>query len=132
MLKRIESRDRTSTAHLKTERIKLMADNVMVLNETDFESEIKKSQGWTMVDFWASWCAPCQMTAPALESAAEKLKGKIKIYKISIDDNHKLASDLGVMSVPTMIIFKDGNEQDRIVGALGEAEIINRIEKHLA
>lgn len=109
-----------------------MADNVMVLNEVDFESEIKKSQGWTMVDFWASWCMPCQMTAPALESAAEKLKGKIKIYKINIDDSHKLASELGVMSVPTMIIFKDGNEQDRIVGALGSAEIIKRIEKHLA
>jgi thioredoxin 1 len=112
--------------------MKAMADNVRVLNEIDFESLIKKSQGWTMVDFWASWCAPCQMTAPALESAAGQLKEKIKIYKISIDDNHKLASELGVMSVPTMIIFKDGNEQDRIVGALGETEIIKRIEKHIA
>ena len=81
-----------------------------------------------MVDFWASWCGPCQVTAPVLEAVAEKMQGRIKIYKINIDENHKLASDLGVMSIPTMILFKNGSEQDRIVGALGEAELIKRIQ----
>jgi thioredoxin 1 len=108
-----------------------MADNVMEIKETEFENIVKKAEGLIMVDFWASWCAPCQMTAPALEMAAEKMKGRIKIYKVNIDDNHKLASELGVMSIPTMIIFKDGKEKDRIVGALGEAEITKRIEANL-
>jgi thioredoxin 1 len=108
-----------------------MAKNVMSIKEAEFDNLVKKTKGLTMVDFWASWCAPCQMTAPALEAVAEKMKDRIKVYKVDIDDNHKLASDLGVMSIPTMIIFKDGNEQDRIVGALGESEITKRIESYL-
>jgi thioredoxin 1 len=108
-----------------------MADMVLELQDKAFDLQIKQAKGVAMVDFWAPWCAPCQMTAPVLERVAEKMKGKIKIYKINIDDNHKLASELGIMSVPTMIVFKDGNEQDRIVGALGESEIIKRIEKYL-
>ena len=109
-----------------------MTDHVIEITELEFENAVKNRQGLAMLDFWASWCGPCQMTGPALETVAEKMKDKVKIYKINIDDNHKLASELGVMSIPTMIIFKDGNEQDRIVGALGEAEITKRIEAHLA
>ena len=108
-----------------------MAEHVMEITESGFENAVKKAAGLIIVDFWASWCGPCQMTGPALEAVAEKMKDRVKIYKVNIDDNHKLASDLGVMSIPTMIIFKDGNEQDRIVGALGEAEITKRIEAYI-
>jgi thioredoxin 1 len=108
-----------------------MADNVIEINESEFDSKVKKSPGVVMVDFWAAWCAPCQITAPVLEEAAGKLKGKVSIYKINIDDNHKLASDLGIMSIPTMIIFKGGNEKDRIVGALSGPDIIKKIEAQL-
>ena len=108
-----------------------MSENVMEIKEIEFDSIVKNAKGLAVVDFWAPWCGPCQMTGPALEVVAEKMKDKVKIYKINIDDNHKLASELGVMSIPTMIIFKDGNEQDRIVGALGEAEITKRIEGHI-
>jgi thioredoxin 1 len=108
-----------------------MGEHVMEIKEAGFESAVKKAKGLVMVDFWASWCGPCQVTAPALEAVAEKMQGKVKIYKINIDDSHKLASELGVMSIPTMIIFKDGIEKDRIVGALGEAEITKKIEAYL-
>ena len=109
-----------------------MAEHVMEIKESEFEKTVKQSSGLVMVDFWASWCGPCQATAPTLDRVAEKMLGKIKIYKVNIDENHKLASDLGVMSIPTMIIFKDGEEKDRIVGALGESEITKRIESHIA
>ena len=108
-----------------------MAEYVVEIKESEFDGVVKNAQGLVMVDFWAPWCGPCQMSAPALEAAAEKMQGKAKIYKINIDDNHKLASELGIMSIPTMIIFKDGKELDRIVGALGESEIIKRIEKYI-
>jgi thioredoxin 1 len=108
-----------------------MAENVLVLNDAEFSEKVQQAKGLALVDFWAPWCAPCQMAAPVLDRVAEKLQNKITIYKINIDDNHKLASELGVMSIPTMIIFKDGNEQDRIVGALSEEEITKRIEQYL-
>ena len=71
------------------------------------------------------------MIAPALESIANAQQGKLKVCKVNIDDNQKLAAELGVMSIPTLVLFKDGNEQERIVGALGEAELTKRIEKYL-
>ncbi|TRZ50202.1 MAG: thioredoxin [Dehalococcoidia bacterium] len=109
-----------------------MADHVIEITESEFQKAVKNGQGLIMVDFWAPWSGPCQMTGPVLEAVAEKMNDKVKIYKINIDDNHKLASELGVMSIPTMVIFKDGNELDRVVGALGESEITKRIEEHLA
>ena len=108
-----------------------MSEHVAEIKESEFDSLVKETNGLVMVDFWASWCGPCQATGPVLDAIAEKMQGKIKIYKINIDDNHKLASDHGVMSIPTMIIFKDGSEKDRIVGALGEVELKKRIEANL-
>jgi thioredoxin 1 len=108
-----------------------MAEYVMEITEAEFDNTLKQANGLVLVDFWASWCAPCQMAAPALEAVAKKMKDKIKIYKINIDDNHRLASELGVMSIPTMIIFKGGEEKDRIVGALGESEITKRIGEYI-
>ncbi len=107
-----------------------MSENIFEINETNFEQEVKKTIGLCLIDFWAPWCAPCKMIAPALENIANAQQGKIKVCKVDIDDNHKLATELGIMSIPTLILFKDGNEQERIVGALGEAELTKRIEKH--
>ncbi len=108
-----------------------MAKNIFEINEANFEQEVKSADSLCLVDFWAPWCGPCQMIAPALENIANAQQGKIKVCKVNIDDNHKLATDLGIMSIPTMILFKGGNEQERIVGALGESELTKRIENHL-
>ncbi|MFA5369813.1 MAG: thioredoxin [Candidatus Omnitrophota bacterium] len=108
-----------------------MAGHVVEIEEAGFNDNIRQAEGLVMVDFWAPWCGPCRVTAPILESIAEKLQGKVKIYKINIDNCHTLAVEFGVMSIPTMIIFKDGKEQDRIIGASQEAFITQKIEGYI-
>jgi thioredoxin 1 len=94
---------------------------LLELNEDNFENEVKK--GATLVDFFAQWCGPCRMLAPIIEEVAGDMKGKAKIGKVDIDKEIKVATDHQVTSVPTMILFKDGKEVDRIVG-LRDAEAI--------
>lgn len=108
-----------------------MAKDITEISADTFEDEVKGAKGTVLVDFWAPWCGPCQMVAPALEAIAKELKEDLKVCKLNIDDNHKIASDLGIMSIPTLIIFKNGEEQDRIVGTLGEAELKKRIKVHI-
>ncbi len=107
-----------------------MSENIFEINEDNFKLEVKDADGLSLVDFWAPWCGPCQMIGPVLENIADTQQGRIKVCKVNIDNNHKLATELGIMSIPTMILFKDGDEQERIVGALGEAELTKRIEKY--
>ena len=108
-----------------------MSEYITEVTEATFDQEVKTTPGFVLVDFWASWCGPCTIIAPTLEAMAEKLQGKIKVVKVNIDDNHKIASDLGIMSIPTLMLFKDGNEIERIVGALGESELTKKIESHI-
>ena len=108
-----------------------MAENIIDLNDGTFEAEVKAVSGVVLVDFWASWCGPCKIVEPVLEEIAEGLVGRFKVCKANVDDNQKLASDFGVMSIPTLIIFKNGEEKERIVGALGKAEIMKKIEKYI-
>jgi thioredoxin len=84
------------------------------VSDDSFESEV--SQGVSLVDFFAQWCGPCHMQTPILEELAEELQGKAKILKLDIDNNQKVTAKLGVTSVPTMILFKDGQEVERVVG----------------
>jgi thioredoxin 1 len=94
---------------------------LLELNESNFENEIKT--GATLVDFFAQWCGPCRMLAPIIDEVAVEMQGKAKIGKVDIDKEIKIATDHQVTSVPTMILFKDGKEVDRIVG-LRDAEAI--------
>jgi thioredoxin 1 len=87
------------------------------VSDADFESEVLKATSPVVVDFWAEWCGPCRMIAPALEEIAGSLNGKVKIVKLNVDENPKTAEKYGIMSIPTLMLFKNGELASRQVGA---------------
>lgn len=95
---------------------------VREVNEKDFDLALKGAKV-ALVDFWAPWCGPCRMVAPHVEAVAEKLDDEAAFLKVNVDDNQTLAERYGVMSIPTLVIFKDGQEAARIVGAQGQEAI---------
>lgn len=109
-----------------------MASEKIVTVATDnFEREVKKSDLPVMVDFWAEWCGPCRMVAPTLEQLAEEMDGKVRIAKLNVDDNQELAFQYGVQSIPTFILFKDGQVADRMMGAVPKAAFESFIQRNL-
>src|SRR3984893_13389009 len=87
------------------------------VSDADFESEVLKASGAVVVDFWAEWCGPCRMIGPALEEISGSLDGKVKIVKLNVDENPQTASQYGVMSTPTLMLFKNGEMASRQVGS---------------
>ncbi len=87
------------------------------INDASFKTEVTDSPIPVLVDFWAPWCGPCKMIAPVLEELAQEYDGKAKIVKINIDDNQNTPAQFGVRSIPTLILFKNGNEVEKIIGA---------------
>ena len=98
----------------------------------DFEKEVLQSDKPVLVDFFADWCGPCKMMAPVVEQLAEDLEGKAKVGKLNIDENMDIAEKYRVMNIPTFLIFKDGQEKERIVGAVSKNELKNKLEQTLA
>lgn len=93
--------------------------NTIVFTDSNFAEEVENSKGKVMVDFWATWCGPCVMAGPVVDSMADDYKGKVKIGKLDVDANRETAAKLNVMSIPTVILFKDGKEVARKVGFAG-------------
>ena len=98
------------------------------LDDMNFDKEVKKSGLPVIIDFWAEWCGPCKSLAPVLHEIASLPSGKFKIAKVSVDDNPGIANKYSVMNIPTMIIFKAGEEVERLVGFMPKARILSKIE----
>jgi len=107
-----------------------MADNIITLSDTNFQDSINGDQP-LLVDFWAEWCGPCRMVAPVLEEIAGAHPGKITIGKLNIDEHPRTSAQFDVMSIPTMILFKDGVEKKRIIGARPRHQIEAELAEYL-
>jgi len=103
----------------------------LTLTDQTFDEEIKAASEPVLVDFWAEWCGPCKMVAPVLDEIAKDNVGKLKIGKINIDENLELARRFEVMSIPTLILFKDGEPQIRIIGAKGKGQLLQELTPFL-
>ncbi len=99
-----------------------MSDTAKV-TDANFETDVMKSSEPVVVDFWAEWCGPCRMIAPALEEIASEMKGKVKIAKFNVDENPKIAAQLGIRSIPTLMVFKDGKHVATKTGAGPKSEL---------
>jgi thioredoxin 1 len=109
-----------------------MGANTFAVSDQDWENQIEKSQGLVLVDFWAEWCGPCKMVAPVLDQIASENTDKIKIGKLDVDSNEKTAMKFGVMSIPTMILFKDGEPVERLVGYMPKERLLQKLRPHMA
>ena len=108
-----------------------MSDIVKDVSDSNFESDVLKSDKPVLVDFWAPWCAPCRMLAPTVEAVAQNFQQTASVVKLNVDDNPAVSQRYGIKGIPTLILFKDGKEAERIVGATSKEIISRMIDKHV-
>lgn len=106
-----------------------MSEKVLSITDDTFEKEVIKSDLPVLVDFWATWCRPCAMMAPLVDEMSKEYAGKLKVGKMDIDNNTNIPSELGIMNIPTLVIFKNGEESDRIVGVVSKSQLQERIKR---
>ena len=109
-----------------------MAGSVVEFSESNFEQEVTKAATPVLVDMWAAWCGPCRMIGPIVEELSGKYQGKMKMGKLNVDDHPQVAAQLRIMNIPTLLLFKGGQEVDRIVGVVPKEELTRRIERLLS
>ncbi len=109
-----------------------MADDILTVSDATFDETVGASDNVVLVDFWAEWCGPCKMIAPSLEEIASEQRGKLTIAKLNVDDNPDTARRYDVMSIPTLLIFKDGEPVKRLVGAKGKGQLLQDLAEYIA
>ena len=107
----------------------MAAANILTLTNANFDAEVRKSSTPVLVDFWAEWCGPCKMIAPVLDELAGEFDGRVKIGKVNIDEDQALASEYGVRAIPTLLIFKDGQVAEQIVGLRSKRDLKSSLDK---
>jgi thioredoxin 1 len=108
-----------------------MGNFTKVVTDTEFEQNVLGSEKPVLVDFWAEWCGPCRMIAPSVEAVAEQYEGKAGFFKMNVDENMNVPQQYGIRGIPTLIVFKGGQEQERIVGAVTREAIAKVVEKYV-
>ena len=101
------------------------------VNDANFQEEVLKADKPVLVDFWAEWCGPCRMVGPLIKNIAQKYQGRLKVCKVNVDEAPNSSAQYGVMSIPTLAIFKDGRMVDNLVGAAPEEMIDSKVSKHI-
>jgi len=104
---------------------------VRELTDNDFHQEVEKSELPYLVDFWAIWCTPCSMVTPVLEEVAKEYEGQVNVGKVNVDNELKIANEFVIQNIPTIIIFKQGKEVERIIGAVPKEHIVKKLNIHL-
>ena len=103
----------------------------LAVTDSTFEEEVLKADKLVVVDFWATWCGPCKMIAPILEDIAAEYSDTLKVAKVDVDSNNAISAKFGIMSIPSLIFFKNGEEIDRVIGAIPKSQIEARVNKAL-
>lgn len=101
------------------------------VTDAEFDQQIAKHDGLAIVDFWATWCGPCQVIAPAMQQIAEEYEGRVKVAKLDVDENQQTTMKFNVRSIPSVLFFKNGEHVDTVVGAVPKGYLVEKIEKHL-
>ena len=108
-----------------------MADNVIEFNDQNFDSEVLESKTPVLVDFWAVWCGPCKAIAPIIEEIANDFNGKVSVGKVDVDNNNQVAMKYGIRSIPTLLLFNNGEVVDQVIGNVGKESVESMLNKAL-
>ena len=105
--------------------------NALEVNDSNFEAEVKNSTIPVLVDFWAPWCGPCRKLSPIIDELATELDGKVKVVKVNTDENLKISQEFSISGIPSILIFKNGEAVERLVGLMQKSQLISNLEKHI-
>jgi thioredoxin 1 len=129
---RLREVDRSGTVAASQRSVETMASaDVLTITDDNFQAEVLASDTPVLVDFWAAWCGPCRAIAPAVEQLAKEYKGQVKVGKLDIDAHQNVPEKYGIMSIPTLILFKNGQIADRVVGSVPKSKLDEMVKKAL-